>query len=156
MMSFTDDVVGNTIPDKSRRLVTVAGKEITVYAAPTTRGGLCWSTLRGDVEIQGSCDHRDFGWAFTDRSSQCHWPLQISGVVPDQVRAVEVRIGQRRQSAVMGTNGFYLAARDPKATQRDIAGFLVHLRDGRTIETKYYRSPPGAFDHKAERTDDSA
>jgi hypothetical protein len=99
----------------------------SLYAAPTSEGWICLVV----VNLFPSTCRGKFSWQFIDPGGpgRCA-PLQVYGVVADDVTSVSVTVRGIKYEAAMGENAFYFS--DPKHDDSADPSVTVHYSDGPT------------------------
>lgn len=126
--------LGDPIPDDSRLLLAGLGVgKTSLYAWPTTNGGVCFAWDDG----AGGCVH-DFAQV-EDRAAfmgidpdqeGVGAPGTLVGVVPDDVAAAEVKVRGVDQAAVLRRNGVFYELPDGSCTNWAFESLTLSYRDG--------------------------
>jgi hypothetical protein len=136
--------LGDPIADESRLLLSGLGVgKTSLYAWPTTDGGVCWAWDDG----AGGCAHdfaggesRAIFMGIDPDTDGAGAPGTLVGVAPDDVVAAEVKVRGLDRAAVLQSNGLFYELPDGSCTYWALESLTVSYRDGssQTLPIKWH------------------
>lgn len=129
-----DACFGDHIGGESRLLFADLGEtHANLYAWPTTSGGVCWATGRGEGLCLNHFTPADRGGAFTGMDADMPGtgaPQTIIGVVPDDVVAARVTVDGIDHDALVRDNGLFYELLDTALTCEAVDSVTLFYQDG--------------------------
>ena len=101
-----------------------------VYATPTTSGAVCIGRFPNGGGGCGRPGPHGITLQWDDQADGS--PLELYGMAADDVKAVELVVSGKPQTAGVEGNAFVLDV--PSAGHADMGSIVLHLTDGRTVE----------------------
>ena len=138
--------LGDPIGEESRLLLSGLGVgDTSLYAWPTTGGGVCWAWDEG----AGGCLH-DFAhggkvayMGIDPDDEGIGAPGTLVGVIPDEVMAASVQIRGVTRPAIVHSNGIFYELPDGSCTNWAFESLTASYRDGNseTIPITWHHGP---------------
>jgi hypothetical protein len=138
------DCFGEPLAGDSRLLLSGLGVGNTsLYAWPTTEGGVCfaWDVGAGGCQLHfPRGEHRATFMGIDPDEPGVGAPGTLVGIVPDDVVAVDVVVRGVQHSAVLERNGLFYELPDGSCTNWAFEQLIVKYRDGTsyTVPIKWH------------------
>ena len=139
--------IGEPMADESRLLLSGLGvRHTSLYAWPTTEGGVCfaWDVGAGGCQRHFPRGEHRIGFMGIDPDDEgVGAPGTLVGIVPDDIVAVDVVVRGVRRAAVLESNGLFFELPDGSCTNRAFERLIATFRDGSstTVPIEWHHGP---------------